>query len=373
MKVLFWIHHWRQYLGGTETFASILLPHLRNQGHDVTVIASHGDVPLPDVIDHLGIPIHRFHFYRALQRNDIDEIGRIKTAISRIKREFAPDLIHMNSVDHMYIFHHLTASQSFIPYLITAHGRIPERLAKGALIRQLFQKANWTVAVSNWLLTDLRKLWPEITPCSSHIYTGIPAPRVEPESLSQQLLRLLCIGRLIPVKQFDVAIRAFERVRSRVKNIRLTIAGDGPQREELEQLSIDLGIDDAVDFIGWVQPDNVPEVINTSTIVLMPSAEGETFGLVAIEAALMCRPVIASRVSGLVESVSDNETGILVEPGSVEALSEAIVALSHDLEKCARLGQQARKRALEQFNVQQSVDAYTAIYQMIANKSARVG
>jgi glycogen(starch) synthase len=367
MKVLFWNDYFKpSCIGGTETFLSSLLPQLQRHGHEVSVVACHVQGDLPDVCVYEGIPVHRFHIRRALENNSIEEISKIKTGIARLKREFAPDIIHINSVGPMDLFHHMTAGESSIPYLITVHQRIPRKLlAEGGLIRRTFHKANWTVGVSKATLADLRQLVPEITPCSSYLYCGIPEPPAKPEPLPQQPFRLLCIGRIAPEKRFDLALRAFAQVRSRIPDIRLVIAGDGPLRQQLEQLAVDLGVNDAVDFLGWVQPEKVPETINKATCVLSPS-EWEGLGLVAIEAALMRRPVIASRVGGMGEAILNNETGILVEPGSVKSLTDAIVALLDDVESCVRLGDQARKRALEQFNVQNCADAYMAIYQKLA-------
>src|SRR5206468_1041812 len=109
-----------------------------------------------------------------------------------------------------------------------------------------------------------------------------------------------CLGRLIPAKGFDLAITAFSLLVERFPNARLVIAGDGPARSTLEAQVASLKIRNTVEFTGWIAPDQVPDLINTATMVLMPSRR-EGLPLVGIEAALMRRPLIATRVGGLPE------------------------------------------------------------------------
>jgi glycogen(starch) synthase len=148
----------------------------------------------------------------------------------------------------------------------------------------------------------------------------------------------------------------------------LIIAGDGALRAELQQQAADLGIASAVDFLGWVPPENVPALINTSTIVLVPSRQ-EALGLVALEAAAMARPIVATRVGGLPEVVVHEETGLLVEPENTGALAEAVCFLLENREAAVRMGQAARARAQAVFNWKRHVDAYDELYQQLAHKS----
>jgi hypothetical protein len=112
----------------------------------------------------------------------------------------------------------------------------------------------------------------------------------------------------------------------------------------LRRRSDDLGIGDAVVFPGRVAPAEVLGLLDAASLVLVPS-RAETFGLVAIEAALMQRPVVASRVGGLREVVADGLTGLLVPADDAGAMAEAAIALLGDEARCRRLGMAARARA----------------------------
>jgi glycogen(starch) synthase len=133
----------------------------------------------------------------------------------------------------------------------------------------------------------------------------------------------MCLGRLVPIKGFDIAIHAFSQVLDSYPEARLTLVGDGPSRPDLEAQVSTLGIESAVEFLGWVAPADVYHHLNVSTVVLSPSRVGESFCIAALQAAQLARPVIASMLGGLPEVVIDGRTGLLVDPGDVQATRNA--------------------------------------------------
>jgi glycogen(starch) synthase len=147
----------------------------------------------------------------------------------------------------------------------------------------------------------------------------------------------------------------------------MTIAGDGPTRSGLQARAIMRGIDHAVDFIGWVAPEKVPSLINSFTLVLMPSRQ-DSLPLVALEAALMARPIVATRVGGLPEVVAHEETGLLVESENSRALASTVVFLLSHPDVAERMGERARARARRLFVWEQHVDAYDALYLEFSRK-----
>jgi glycogen(starch) synthase len=195
-------------------------------------------------------------------------------------------------------------------------------------------------------------------------------PGLLPAPLPFAAPRLLCLGRVVVQKGFDVALRAFAQLAGRYPQARLVVAGDGEALSALVQLAGALGIAGAVEFPGWAAPGDVPALINCCTMVLMPSRY-EPFGLVALQAGQMARPVVASRVDGLPEVVVDGETGLLVEPENPEALARAIVCLLEDPALAARMGQAGRRRAEEAFSWEHHLEAYEALFQHLARNAKR--
>ena len=121
------------------------------------------------------------------------------------------------------------------------------------------------------------------------------------------------------------------------------MAGDGPEKSRLELLALSLGLARHVDFLGWVAPDRVGSMINTSTVVVVPSRWPEPFGLVALQAAQMGRPVVACRVGGLPEVVEDERTGLLVAADDEQAMADTIESLLSDVLFAKRMGERARQ------------------------------
>jgi glycosyltransferase involved in cell wall biosynthesis len=180
--------------------------------------------------------------------------------------------------------------------------------------------------------------------------------------------RLLCIGRLIPIKGHLVLLRALAQARLRVPDLVLDIAGRGPLEPALKSFARELGIEEAVRFLGFVSP--VQRAIEDAAIVVVPSL-GEGFGMVALEAMERARPVIASAVGGLPEIVADGETGLVVPPADAEALAEAMVALAGDLRRSAAMGVAGRARALAEFPPERSAARIEELYREAMGRVAR--
>jgi glycogen(starch) synthase len=170
---------------------------------------------------------------------------------------------------------------------------------------------------------------------------------------------------LIREKGFDVALDAFAQVRDSFPNAKLTIAGVGLERPALERQAEALGLGQSVAFAGWVEPDAVYDLISQSTVMLVPSRWREPFGIVAIEAALMARPVIAARTGGLAEVVIDAKTGFLVDKEDPEALANRLREILSRPELAARLGRNARADMLNRFSLDANVTAYDALYRRV--------
>jgi glycosyltransferase involved in cell wall biosynthesis len=153
------------------------------------------------------------------------------------------------------------------------------------------------------------------------------AVRVAPNLRAEPIVVFL--GRLRKYKGAQHLIRAFPAVAREVKAARLLIVGDGPYRGHLEALALSLGVADRVEFLGALSHEDKVAVLNRAQVAAAPSPK-EGWGLTVIEANACGVPVVASRSPGLVESVRDGETGILVPHGDAAALARATVRLLTD-------------------------------------------
>jgi glycogen(starch) synthase len=337
---------------------------LRERGYEFVVVTRQDDPGLPEEDYYQGIQVYRFPGCKALTEGDLDQLMYVRFQVKRLKQTFDPDLVHINSLGPSALFHFDTAKAHPVPSLVTLHGQRHLVNRPNLLIQNILRSADWVTACSAALLEYGRQLVPEIIPRSSVIYNGLSLPPVTPSPLSFDPPVLLCIGRLVAEKGFDLALKAFASIADRFPDVRLTIAGDGPVRSDLEKQASELGIDGLVTFLGQVIPDNVMAILNRGTIVIIPSRE-EAFSLVALEAALMARPVVATNVGGLPEVVAQKQTGFLVEQDDSGALAEAIEFLLEHPKTATEMGKASRRRAQEVFGWKRFEDSYDLIYRRI--------
>jgi glycosyltransferase involved in cell wall biosynthesis len=164
-----------------------------------------------------------------------------------------------------------------------------------------------------------------------------PAPADEPAAVARSEDTFVFAGRLTEQKALHVALEAI----AQVDGARLVLVGDGPERERLERLADRLGLDGRVEFRGAQPRAAALEALAGATAAVLPSA-WENFPHAAVEALAAGTPVVATPVGGVPEIVRDGENGLLVEPGSVDALAEALRGLCADAALRERLSAAAR-------------------------------
>jgi glycogen(starch) synthase len=363
MRVLFWSEQFWPGIGGIEVWGTRLLPALRNRGHEFTVVASKDDPALPEEDTYEGISVYRFPFWSALSERNIGKSAEITHALVKMKRAVKPDLVHLNLTGPSVFFHLQTAHIHHTPLLVSLHQPLPNlEGAHHSIVGCVLRAANWVTAASEMVHSTARRIIPDLLGKSSVIHFGFDAMDVLPEPLPFDEPRLLCLGRHVFEKGFDLAVTAFSALVDRFPKLRMTIASDGPARGDLERQAANLGVAHLVDFTGWIESTKIPALLNSATIVLMPSRVIEGFGLVAMEAAMMGRPVVATRSGGLAEVVVDGETGLFVAQENSDALAAAIAHLLEHSIRAAQLGEAARSRARLVFGWKRHVDAFANLY-----------
>ncbi len=369
IRLLYWTEFFLPTIGGVETLAARFIPVLRTRGYDITVVTTQQlDYPAQEIID--GTVVHRLPFHDVLRSRDPEAFISLRQRITAIRNEVAPDLIHANLYGPSIALHLESNRRAPIPTVVAIHADFSESGGMGGTVHRAFDEAAWVTAVSDATLGDIRSMFPEITDKSSRIHNGLTAGDTGPAPLPDGPPHILCIGRLIREKGFDVALEAFVDVRESFPEARLTIAGDGPERAALEKQTTGLGLGGSVTFTGWVDPDAVFDLISRSTVMAVPSRWREPFGLVAIEAALMERPVVAARTGGLAEVVIDGKTGYLVDKEDPFALADRLKRLLSQPGLGEELGQTARKDTIERFGIDANVDAYDALYRRVLDASS---
>jgi len=362
MRVLFGIEAFWPHIGGAEVLAARLLPALRKRGFELAVVTSRSAVRLPDEDDFDGIPVYRFPFHEPLAERDLVRVAGVSEDLRRLRRAFKPDLVHLHNIGPDVFYHLRTAADHPAPMLITMHSA-PAAQVRGDnnLTAKALRAATWIAAVSRGTLSEILRLVPSIVPRSSVVLNGLDMPEEKPTGLLFDKPALVCLGRLTEQKGFDLALSALPRVLDAFPEVRLIIAGDGIARLKLEQQVSVLKLEQQVEFLGRVEPERVPALLNQATIVVMPS-RFEGLGLVAIQAAQMARPVVGTRVGGLREVVLHKKTGLLIDKEDSSALARGIIDLLNNPGLAKRMGESARERAARLFSLGRCADGYDTLY-----------
>jgi glycosyltransferase involved in cell wall biosynthesis len=177
------------------------------------------------------------------------------------------------------------------------------------------------------------------------------------------------IGRFNRLKGHKLLIEAFKKVHTKFQNTKLCFIGSPPEGQEHF-------LDDIVKYIEnnemtplvTILPfqEDIYTIIDTLDIVVVPSTEPESFGIVAVESMLSQKAVIASNLGGLADVISHNETGILFEPNNIESLTDAILKLLEDKEFKELIELKACQKAQEQFSSTSMTKNFISLYNAIS-------
>lgn len=242
------------------------------------------------------------------------------------------DIIHAQSVYWAGAIAMAMADRLDVPYIIQEHrsnflsGSFGKKTM--SVIKEAFDRASYIVAVSEGLLAALRKASGVPTERSAVLPNMVNAIffRRTPRSRSK-VFRFGMVAGLVPIKRHDLALYALKRILETRNEVELHLAGEGPSRRFLENLSRDLGIQEKVTWHGHQSREEVVDLFNGLDALLLAS-DHETFGIVLAEAWASGVPVVATRCGGP-DLIVTPSNGILVDKGSVDALVSGMLDLIH--------------------------------------------
>ncbi len=167
------------------------------------------------------------------------------------------------------------------------------------------------------------------------------------------------VGLLRAQKAHDVLLRASALLKARRPDLQVLIVGEGPQRESLEELARELGLQSAVHLLGF--RDDVPSVLAALDVAVCSSSfEGSPIAMLEyMDAAL---PIASTNVGGIPDLIESGEQGLLVEPGDPSALAGAVQQLLDDPQRAREMGARAHERRRAEFDVDVMVARFEALY-----------
>lgn len=345
-------------IGGSERHLLALLPTLRTHGIQPSFVGLDDPRGAPEpfyaALEQAGIP-----FARVPSGHDLDP--RLPFRIARAARRFRPELVHTHLV-HADVYGAAASLLLRVPLVSTKHNDDPFRAGRFRYVERLVaRRARRIVTITESLARFNEEQVGLSRAKLAVVHYGLDAIPAAwgpnpPLDLPEVARVLLALGRLVPQKGLDVAVRALPAIRAAHPDAVLVIGGEGPERETLEALAREVDVADALFLPG--RAGDPAALLERAELLVHPS-RWEGFGLVLLEAMLASRPIVATRVSSIPEIVLDGETGVLVPPDDSQALAAAAIRV---LDDPGSLGAAGRARALEHFSAdamaQKTADVY---------------
>lgn len=298
---------------------------------------------------------------------------RVIPKLRKVIKDIKPDIIHAHYASSYGLLGSLVKTD--IPYIVSVWGSdvydFPNITPFGKqIIKYNLRKADYILSTSHVMAKETKKYTDKdiaVTPFGVDIELFKPLP-----TDSNDEFVIGNVKTLRPKYGIDVLIKAAEIVikNNPDKKIRLDIYGEGPQKDELIQLSITLGIQEKVNFKGFVQNDKLPEIYNSVSVSVSVS-NSESFGVVAVEAMACGCPVITSDADGFTEVVDDGVTGFIVPKRDIEATARAIQKFIDNPALREKMGGEGRKRVIRFYDWEKNVDKMMSIYNTVLNNRLR--
>jgi glycosyltransferase involved in cell wall biosynthesis len=378
-----------QFPGYVSTFFARDMRALIEAGIEVDVFALYPHEPhlwayVPDILDETALPRHRVHHLdltRALRQ--LRPLALLRSprflrdtlAIARSSVKYGPRVLAKSlyaallawtwarefgrRYDHVmaywgnfpgtcaYLFHRLCGGQT--PFSLCVHAQI-DLYENPAYLEEKLLYADTIITICEYNVRFLREHYPdtyrEIADRIHVNYRGLDlrefAYRAEPRSSR----RVLAVGRLSKEKGYDDLLRAVAVLVRRGVDVQLELVGEGPERDALTRLADALEIREKVVFRGWLQIEDVRRAMHEATVLAQPSRI-EGLPTVVEEAIALGIPVVGSRVGGLPELLDQGRCGLLVEPGDVKGLADALQTLLADPTLRVAYAERARAHAEE--------------------------
>ena len=366
--------------GGSGIVGSELGRELAARGHNVHFISS----MLPTRLTELNERVH-FHevemmTYPLFEHQPYDLA--LATKMATVARSEKLDLLHV----HYAIPHSISAilaresikQKRYVPVITTLHGT--DITLVGAdrsylpITRYGLQQSDGVTAVSRFLKQATIETFDfdeiEVIPnfiCPYHYKRLADSPLREELAPNGEKL-LVHVSNFRAVKRPVDCIEILAKIKKKGGNARLIMVGDGPERSACYYRAEQLSVKDDTVFVG--KQANIADYLGVADVFLLPS-ELESFGLAALEAEACEVPVIATRIGGIPEVVTDGETGFLSDIGDTEKMSGDVMKFLNDEEMRENFGKKARESAVSRYGSDLIIPQYINFYEKILqSKSA---
>ena len=338
--------------GGAEIMCENLTYALKNAGQDVFVVSLYAErTPIAQRMEEAGIRIVYLDKKLGLDLSMVPKLAKLM-------RQERPDVVHT----HLDVIKYAVAAArlSGVKKCVHTVHSLADREAEGRvqkIINGTYFRSGWSVpvALTPEVQTSIAEFYGLPLAQIPVIYNGIDLSRCVPKTTyeSGETVKILHVGRFDIPKNHAGLLEAFRLLRQSHPECRLRLVGDGDLRADMEALAREKGIDDAVEFCGM--QSNVYPYLHEADIFTLPSIyEGNPMTI--IEAMGTGLPIVASRVGGIPDMISDGESGLLVEP-EPQSICDGLARMAEDSALRRRLGENAKAQS-QRFSAEQMAKDY---------------
>lgn len=344
-----------QTYGGVAVHVENLIKHVSNFKDLTLILLTFGEESLTYVKDGIQVVVVKKMkygkflfplqiFYDAL---------RLGTVIKKIN----PDLIHIQSTVPTFSFFGINAAKQY-PVIITLHGYFKEESRFHTGVEKLFNVLfstpleHWALQRIPYIITVCPQLQETLQQFSSSAIVTIPngidlaqIQAIQPFTPFTNPT-VFYVGMLNKRKGVDDLIQAMPSVKNEIKDVRVYIAGTGPEENKLKMLVKRLGLEENVRFLGYITDEKKISYMKSTDVFVLPTY-WESFPLVLLEAMASGRPIITTDICGNPSAVVDGVNGFLVKPGDWRHLSEKLMCLFKNKELFVKMSEESKKRALQ--------------------------
>ncbi len=363
-----------RFIGGTETYARELSAQLAD--HEWRSILCFATPPSEDVRRFLELP-----------NTSVELVGylhglkpRVILRLAQVLRGYRPRIVHFHYTDFLSPYPWLASLLSAEQVFFTDHASRPANhlgrrasLPKRFLARAITWPVSKVICVSDYgyrCFTE-RGLFPARR-CEM-VYNGVDLGRVAESaeravtfrrrfSIPRDRQVVLQVSWIIPEKGILDFLTAARIVVSRNAHAHFVLVGDGPFREEYTNKGVELGLRDHLTWTGLLEDPFTAGAYDAADVVCQVSRWEEVFGWVIAEAMAYRKPVVATRVGGIPELVSDQESGFLIDRGDVDTLAATLLSLLDDPTRRQLMGTAGRKTVDAKFDLHRNVARVLAAY-----------
>ena len=361
-------------IGGTETFARELSVQLAEDGRE-------------SVLCFLSKPTEQVESFLQLPNVSLEVLAdsaefslTAAKNLARILKRYQPEVLHLHFTGFLGMYPWLARFRSVRRVFFTDHTSRPAGYVVSRAPfwkRQLVRMINWpltkVICVSNYgyrCITDL-----DLLPKGRYelVYNGVDLSRVSPDPLLAAEFRrrhsipadrtvVLQVSWIIPEKGIPELLKVARQVLSKTDKVQFVLVGEGAYRDQYMKDAQEMGLGNHVTWTGMVEDPFGEGVYDAADIVCQLSHWEEVFGWMIAEGMAYQKPIVATRVGGIPELVSDGESGYLVERGDVAATAEKILLLAEHPELSRQMGRAGGQITNEKFalkrNVAQLIHSY---------------